>query len=125
MEHGAAGEGLTEVEKKASLEVSGSSFFLLLFLEIFKVSILGCEWFELFFLFSGTLQKVQLPSSFQAISRKSKRRVHYQKFVKVISETNNLTMKETNKVAEKPTRSTKTVLFPILYNCCFCCPMLI
>ena len=26
VEHGAAGEGLTEVEKKASLEVSGSSF---------------------------------------------------------------------------------------------------
>ena len=71
VEHGSAGEGMTETEKKASLEVTTDNSQMGSWIQINSKLFLfppfwGVSCFHL-----------------QAISRKSKRRVHYQKFVKV------------------------------------------
>ena len=104
MEHGAAGEGLTEGEKKASLEVGA---FFPFFLEIVNNLEVGA-FFSYF-----SLEIVKKKFSSQAISRKSKRRVHYQKFVKVIFQTNNQSNK---RIANKQTnrqRNKNLVYFTI------------
>ena len=105
VEHGAAGEGLTEGEKKASLEVV--CIFSLFF---WKLSTTW-RWEHFFSYFS--LEIVKKKFSSQAISRKSKRRVHYQKFVKVIFQTNNQSNK---RIANKQTnrqRNKNLVYFTI------------